>query len=193
MSIVNEIGNTLAGQTGTGNFVGANTPTLITPVLGVASATSISFSSTSGIIGTTTNNAAAAGSVGEFVFSQIPQASAISLSTDTPANVTSISLTAGDWDVFGTVVVIVANGTSFSSAVGVINTTSASLTDVSTWGAYYGSSVLAPYTQAAALSLVPPTQRFSLSGTTTIYLIAQSSFSVSTVKACGIISARRVR
>ena len=33
----------LAGSTGTGNFVGANTPTLITPVLGVASATSINF------------------------------------------------------------------------------------------------------------------------------------------------------
>jgi hypothetical protein len=33
----------LSGATGTGNFVGANTPTLITPVLGAATATSINF------------------------------------------------------------------------------------------------------------------------------------------------------
>lgn len=41
MAAVNSVGNTLTGATGTGNFVGANTPTLITPVLGVATATSL--------------------------------------------------------------------------------------------------------------------------------------------------------
>jgi hypothetical protein len=43
MATVNAVGNTLTGTTGTGNFVGANTPTLITPVLGVSTATSINF------------------------------------------------------------------------------------------------------------------------------------------------------
>ena len=43
MAIINSVGNALQGTTGTGNFVGANTPTLITPILGVATATSIKF------------------------------------------------------------------------------------------------------------------------------------------------------
>jgi hypothetical protein len=43
MTTINPIGNGLSGTTGTGNFVGANTPTLITPVLGAATATSINF------------------------------------------------------------------------------------------------------------------------------------------------------
>ena len=47
MTTINSVGNILAGVTGTGNFVGANTPTLITPVLGAATATSINFGGSS--------------------------------------------------------------------------------------------------------------------------------------------------
>lgn len=43
MATKNQIDVGLSGSTGTGNFVGSNTPTLVTPVLGVASATSINF------------------------------------------------------------------------------------------------------------------------------------------------------
>ena len=43
MATINDVGVTLSGQTGTGNFVGSNSPTLVTPTLGVASATSINF------------------------------------------------------------------------------------------------------------------------------------------------------
>lgn len=43
MSTINGIGNGLSGTTGTGNFVGATSPTLITPILGVSTATSINF------------------------------------------------------------------------------------------------------------------------------------------------------
>lgn len=41
MTTNNAVNVPLAGNTGTGNFVGANTPTLITPVLGAATATSV--------------------------------------------------------------------------------------------------------------------------------------------------------
>ena len=41
MSTNNALNLPLSGNTGTGNFVGANTPTLITPVLGAATATSV--------------------------------------------------------------------------------------------------------------------------------------------------------
>jgi len=43
MATNNAVNVGLSGSTGSGNFVGANTPTLITPVLGAATATSISF------------------------------------------------------------------------------------------------------------------------------------------------------
>ncbi len=44
MPIINQVGNSLTGLTGTGTFVGANTPTLITPVLGAATGTSVVLS-----------------------------------------------------------------------------------------------------------------------------------------------------
>jgi len=47
MATNNAVNTSLSGQTGTGNFVGANTPTLITPVLGAATATSVNFGGSS--------------------------------------------------------------------------------------------------------------------------------------------------
>lgn len=41
MTAVNSVGNALTGSTGTGKFVGDTSPTLVTPALGVATATSI--------------------------------------------------------------------------------------------------------------------------------------------------------
>lgn len=43
MALRNQIGLTLAGQSGTGTFVGSSSPTLITPNIGAATATSITF------------------------------------------------------------------------------------------------------------------------------------------------------
>lgn len=43
MATNNSVNTSLAGQTGTGVFVGATSPTLVTPVLGAATATSINF------------------------------------------------------------------------------------------------------------------------------------------------------
>lgn len=47
MATNNSVDVPLSGSTGTGNFVGANTPTLITPVLGAATATSVNFGGSS--------------------------------------------------------------------------------------------------------------------------------------------------
>jgi hypothetical protein len=41
MATINAVNTSLSGQTGTGQFVGDTSPTLVTPVLGVAEATSI--------------------------------------------------------------------------------------------------------------------------------------------------------
>jgi len=135
-------------------------------------------------VGTTTNNNAAAGSVGEFVSSVIASGSAVSYSTGTPKDMTSISLTAGDWDVWGNIFFIV--GGAMTASNGWISATSATLPDVSL-------AVGINVTGLGSSGFTMPMQRFSLSGTTTIYISAQFTFSTSTVTACGGIYARRIR
>jgi len=185
MSTNNAVNTSLSGQTGTGNFVGANSPALITPTLGAATATSLTFSpTTGGIVGTTTNDNATAGDVGQFVSSVIASASPVSLTTATAKDMTSISLTAGDWDVWGNIYYII--GGACTAIVGWISSTSATEPDV---------SLLTLYEAAAVTSqgFCVPGLRFSLSGTTSIYISAQANFSTSTVTVCGGIYARRRR
>lgn len=153
---------------------------------------SLAFSTTSGIIGTTTANSAAALSVGEYVFSQITFASRISITSSVQTNITSISLTAGDWDVWGNIGFSGAVSTTLADAVGGISQTSATLGDDST----FSSIVYSPSAAVFAVQTVDfcvPGFRISLSGTTTIYLVGLASFGVSTAAAFGAIYARRRR
>ena len=178
----------LSGNTGTGNFVGANTPTLITPVLGAATATSLAFSpTTGGIIGTTTNDNAGSGKVGEFVSSVISSGSAISISNSIAKNLTSISLTAGDWDVWGNVGFIVS-GSGALTFDAWTSTTSATLPDLSLYNGTTMASAL-----MGTCGVLAPLARYSLSATTTIFISAFAAFASGTVTMCGAIYARRVR
>jgi hypothetical protein len=140
------------------------------------------------ITGTATNNNAAAGNIGEYVASNIVIGIAVSLTTATPANVTSISLTAGDWDVEGIVNYSMTGATATRFQSGSHSTSA-------TFGAdnTHASIPLTTTTLTDVLGQNIPVQRFSLSGTTTVYLVAQSTFSVGTVAAYGLIRARRVR
>lgn len=167
--------------------------TLTAPVLGAASATSVAFTSTSGIIGTTTNDSAAAGSVGQYISSTVTAGSPTNITTSATAqDVTSISLTAGDWDVSGNIGFFPANTTVVHNAQGWVSSTSAT----------FVSSELANIVNNGSATLIGqgnpfgfsvPTRRFSLSGTTTIYLSGSSFFGTSTITFYGRIFARRVR
>jgi hypothetical protein len=146
------------------------------------------------ILGTTTNNNAAAGEIGEFISSEVLSGSAVSLTTATPANVTSISLTAGDWDVWAQVGFLPAATTSITNYQGGINTVSATLpsssaVDVSRLSMEVASVVTGA--NAQCFHMVPA--RISLAGTTTIYFIARATFTISTCVAFGKIVARRAR
>lgn len=149
-----------------------------------------SFSTTSGIIGTTTNNNAAALSVGEIITSTVLVASQVSLTTNTSANVTSISLTAGDWDVQGNVVFNAAGTTTTSFILAWVSQTSATPPTLPAGGA---SQLTLTFATGQVSALPTGTLRFSLSGTTTVYLEAFATFSVSTMGAYGVIRARRIR
>lgn len=194
MATNNQINVGIATTSGSGSYVGVTSPTLITPVLGVASATSLDFgaSSTAGLVGTTTNDAADAGIVGELADSVITVGSAVSLTSTTAANVTSLSLSAGDWDVYGTVQYDIAGTTTSSDMTGGINTTSATLPTAGSENNTY--NVTAAFgTGSSYFTCVMPRVRVSLAGTTSVYLIARATFAISTFKAFGRLTARRVR
>lgn len=152
-----------------------------------------------GIIGTATNDNATAGNVGEFVQSFIPAASAVSLSTaNTAFNVTSISLTAGDWDIsaMGAWTSNTVNTSSGNPYFDVwVNSTTASYTGANLGDNYGELPVPSGLTPAVVVSIVIPAFRVSLSSTTTYYLNAASgtTYTAGFPKAYGRISARRVR
>ena len=138
--------------------------------------------------GTGTNDAAVAGYIGEFVSSTVLVGSAVSLTTATNADVTSISLTAGDWDVWGQVGFSPAATTTQTIIIAWVNDTSVTLPTAP------GYTFLGlPFTTGVGSIIPVPKRRFSLASTTTIYLGARSSFAVDTNAAYGSIFARRVR
>jgi hypothetical protein len=143
--------------------------------------------------GTTTNDSASAGNVGEYIESNIASADAVSLTSTTPANVTSISLTVGDWDVTADVTYTPAATTNFTLAAHSISQTSATQDFVTgaAYNAYRFPAGNVPVNGFNTAGIGPV--RKLLAATTTIYLVTQSTFTVSTMTAHGILRARRVR
>ena len=144
--------------------------------------------------GTSTNDSASAGQVGEIVESTVLTGSAVALTTATPANVTSIELTAGDWDVWGSVWFSPVTSTSITVEAGAISTTSATLPTSPGGGARFNFIHAAVVPGNGALWGWPIGQtRISVASTTTVYLIAQATFTAAALSAYGYIGARRVR
>lgn len=148
---------------------------------------SITPSQTAGIIGTTTTNNANAGSVGEYLTNTTLTTSA---TNGAVLNATSMSLTAGDWDVSGVGRFNPAAGvTTFSTAFVGVSTTSA------TNGGFGTFTAISPAFAAGANSetFSSPVVRISLASTTTVYLVVTQSFTGGTMTVDGMIRARRVR
>lgn len=147
------------------------------------------------IPGTATNDSASAGNVGEYVSSSVVFGSAISLTTSTAANITSISLTAGDWDISALGYFNAAGTTNIALAEVSINSTSATRNNA-TVGAFsqlaYGAAGLV-LGGTGVISESIPTFRVSIATPTTYFFVGYSVFTVSTNTAYGMIHARRVR
>jgi hypothetical protein len=139
--------------------------------------------------------ASATGGAGTFVSSVVLSGSAVAMATTTPTNITSISLTAGDWDVWGNVTFIgrtnnagiinaeISAWTSSTSAT-IPNRANVSGTSFTTNGAQvdfiFNNGVTVPY------------QRYNLGATTTIFL-SGIHFGATTIgiTGCGGIYARQ--
>lgn len=144
---------------------------------------------------TTTNDAAAAGDIGELIESNVLAASAVALVTTVAKNVTSISLTAGDWDVHGNVGYVPEALTNITRYIQSISKTTDAL-DVATGNAlsadvFIGGVVMGTSNLGYRRSIGP--LRISLAATTPIYLVADAFFTVAGLSAFGYIGARRRR
>ncbi|HVM93412.1 MAG TPA: hypothetical protein VMT67_11405 [Terriglobales bacterium] len=170
---------TLTGSNG-GN------PTIGTTAGNVSFSSAIAPSTTAGIIGTTLADNANAGSVGEYVTSSV---TSVGMTSASIVNLTSISLTAGDWDVGGNVICTGASSATISSLTTAINTTSATFPASPFFSVFNGLS----YAANSSVSQQPAVQRESLSSTTTVYLVTQLVWTTGTASCSGFIRARRVR
>jgi hypothetical protein len=141
--------------------------------------------------GTSTNDDAAAGKVGEFVYAQLVVGSAVNVPNGVGTNITSISLTAGDWMVGGDIFFLPAVGTVVSAIYGGISSTSGTI------GGYDGQFFYVQSFPAGAafanISAVLPIGRISVAATTTFYLIAYVAITTSTMGCAGQMWARRMR
>lgn len=188
MTTVNAVGLGLKGSTGSGAFAGSNSCTYTgTPILSTPTATSLTLSSTAGIIGTTTNNLAAAGSVGEVISASIlVGGSTITMTNSNFKTIVSITLTAGDWDAWANAFISWPGNNGSDIAPGISTVTNTSPDEA------YTNELNTASTMSAA-GLTAPGRTFQLSGSTTLYLVCYCGAASGSNQGCGGIYARRTR
>src|SRR5579863_8710153 len=229
MTTNNSVNTSLAGQTGTGNFVGSLTPSITTPILitGTKDANGnnvFAFSATPSavnylliannatglppvinaigadtnidlnlggkgtggvnILGVSTNSNAPSGYNGEFISSVIAFGSAVSMTSNTPTDITSIPLTAGNWDVWGNIF-FSASGSAMQLAYAWISSSSATLPDLSLVSGMQATGIFSQF----APTIAP--RKFTLTTTTTIFLSGTLVYMGGTGSGCGAIYASR--
>lgn len=173
-----------ANVTGSGGIVLATSSTLVTPTLGAATATSLNFgaSATNGIIGTTGGSTPASGVVGEVIASIITAGSSTAISSGVTTNLTSIVLTAGNWDLFGNIGV---NGTTVGTTVAGISNASGGLPNQEY--RFYSS----PLGTASTVASPVPSFNLNISSGATYYMVINSSGTGSMIMYGGLYARRR--
>jgi hypothetical protein len=178
-TIGNFLGDIIVGNptTVSGNFTTLATNRAFTPA------------STYGIVGTTAADNANTGSFGEY---QTAASSAVNVASGTPTTPTggSVSLTAGDWEIWAYCSYAPATTATMTQIACGANTTSA------TFGAFFQNIQLTsgdfPVTTGQNLMSAPV--RVSNGSSFTAYLVCQSTFgNPGTVGCSGSIFARRIR
>lgn len=199
-------GTSVAISIGTGTTIGLyggtdikSSATNVISGAGTLNYSNLTFSGTSSGINVTTQvggiakggafQTPSAGFIGEQIRAVLASGSAISLTTATPANITSISLTPGIWSVSG---LIQFAGTPTTSGV-----QQASINNVSiTHGTVGDNSSQASWNttnfSVGSCPIVIPNYVYVLTATTTIYLVASGVFSSGTMTAYGRINALRI-
>ena len=143
------------------------------------------------IPGTATNDNAAAGNIGEYIPSTVLIGAAVALVSNVAKTITSIPLTAGDWDVSGNIVTAPAGGTTTAVLTAAISQADNTLPTSPAGGGIQQLIFNTAAGNSGALSA--GTVRISLAEPATIYLVADIVFGGGTLSAYGFIGARRAR
>jgi hypothetical protein len=137
---------------------------------------------------------AAAGNAGEQV--SVSVTTAVTLTTGVAVNVASLALTAGDWTVSGVIIFNEATNTVPTMLAAAVSMSSAVLPTAAQVAAGTGNMTQynltftkGPITQTMQAGVC----RVNVSAATTVYLVAQATFSTAGLTATGYVSARRVR
>lgn len=185
---------TVAGQTNLVNTAVVGTVSAV-DIYGVSFRASnfvntpfISFSTNQGIIGTTTDDDAAVGSVGEYIEASAADGT-ISMTANTAKTVAYIALSPGDFDVYGNISFTPEASTTISQILGGISV-SADTMPMNTADIF---SLNTTFQTGAELVNQAPPLRVHVSASANYYLIAQCNFAVSGLSTGGRIWARRRR
>lgn len=176
---------TLTGGSINGTSIGATTPST-GKFTSLTTTGAYTPSTTAGIVGTTLADSAAAGAVGEVL---TVTATGVAATSATLGNVTSLSLTAGDWDIYSSFQAIPAGST-------IVQALNFGLTTTSAAQAAFPNAVLMPTPGTVGgqgFTVNGPIMRLNISTTTTVYLTAATTFTTSTLTHGGYILARRRR
>jgi hypothetical protein len=152
------------------------------------------------IPGTTTNDNAPAGAIGEFISKTVLQANAVAANTAQVVNVTSISLSPGDWDVQGQIWIAqtgtfvgraATNVTGIGCWVSAISATFPSV-PAGSLNSLFGIQIALVATNLPVLTTGKV--RFSFATATTVYLSGLTTFTgAGPIGLYGYIDARRAR
>lgn len=152
------------------------------------------------IKGTTSNDAASAGYVGETIRTDKLRSAATSLSSGVTTNIVSVTLTAGDWNLTGVLGALVTGTTSVTAVLYAISTTSATLPSGNDSFAVPNASgeVRMQWASSASVPANDTTYQITsyainIASTTTFYMVVNPTFSISTMSGYGMLQARRVR
>lgn len=198
-STVTTNANLTGPVTSTGNATAIGAGAITNTML--ATITTAGKVSTPALVGVIDGSNAALVVPGELLVASRIRSAATSASSGTTLNVTSaaLALTAGDWDVDCSIGFNPAGTTSVTFLVAGISTTSATLPAADTTAVPDATGQVRSQLSSAAsvdgsdITLSTITSRVSLSTPTSYFLVAQATFSISTLTVYGSIRARRVR
>lgn len=147
---------------------------------------------TPNIVGVINGSSAATGSVGEIIEQNVASPGT-SLSTSAPKTVASITLTPGDWQVWGLAGFLGTSTTSTTQLGAGISLVNNTLPTAPNGGAYFNESTPAQVSAAANNIYSVGQMHINVTTSTTVYLVQFGVFSVSTLNGYGYIGARRIR